>query len=329
MKFSVNNPDFYIEECIKIESLLPYQLDIWSDILGFRIEPYEKFANPFRSDRHPGCWLAPYDKFLILVDFANKEFHGVTVFEMIKRINNVDFKQALIIASKAIPSFAKPTYFSSPKRSSFKIVWKYRNWRKEDKEVWNYGGINRASLEYERCLPIDTYWTNSRDNVMKSFHVKDSLAYGYMVNDHRKIYKPNGIPKFISNMTQDDIGGRLPFRDNKHLVISKSIKDYLILESMGFDCRFLPSESIYLSESTIPLFSKFKRVSIFMDNDDAGKKALERYRKQTETLNIQTDFNFVHLPEESIEVTDPFDSVKHFGYDRSKKTINEILKNAA
>jgi hypothetical protein len=168
---------------------------------------------------------------------------------------------------------------------------KVRSWNTMDvKFWWKQHNAGSDLLTQYNIKPIETYTLNKvlkSGDVVESYQIGPAqLIYGYFKNDGTlyKIYRPKlKKGKFISldnNYIQglEQLSGEVDT-----LVIAASMKDLLVLKSLKLKIDILapPSENTLLSEGLMEdLKERYDNIVALLDPDEAGKKAMEKYKEQ-------------------------------------------------
>jgi hypothetical protein len=327
------------ESLVDISSItIDIQLEAWKNILGLSsISLDEYFCNPRRTtklDRNPGCRLQNINGVVLLSDYGDDYWNTKSIFQAVKREYNIEFKEALQkiyyeLISNNTRLNSKSTGFIQKQAPQFKfeIIVENRGWRKWDRQYYGHGDITRQQLEFEECYPISKYWTNSKFQP-KTFngHLcnKRDPGYSYRLGDNIKMRFPKRLKnqgKWISNIKKDQIGGRIEIINNpgelRTIIVTKSLRDYLVIHNCGFNCRYLPNETVHLGKEFINwLYTNFDVIIFLMDNDAQGLAANNRIKSQWKNQIKDKPILATSLPIHYLieQITDPFDLVKHPSY---------------
>lgn len=128
-----------------------------------------------------------------------------------------------------------------------------------------------------------------------------------------QIYQPGSeTAKYINIDTSYLIGSeQLEFRSNTCAIIS-GLKDIAAISKVGINCEYVapPSETIMLSKDKIEfLHSKYEFVISMLDNDEAGLKVMNMYKKLHNIpyvhVKLKKDLadNNCHYPIEKLKLT--------------------------
>ncbi len=178
------------------------------------------------------------------------------------------------------------------KISNFKVRAKYkikdvhiRNWNESDVKYWMNYKIGSKILEFFNVQPLTSFILGLDDGT-KNLEIKSAKLYGFFRNngDLYKIYQPlrkDGkffkVKDYIQGL--DQLTFKLPY-----LVICSSLKDGMAFTKLGFKNAEIiapDSENILIPERIIiKLKEKYKAVCTLFDNDEAGIKAMLKYKEK-------------------------------------------------
>lgn len=136
--------------------------------------------------------------------------------------------------------------------------------------------------------------------------------YSIPISNRFKWYRPKAVKteKWGGTMSKYDILGynALP-KKGKVLIITSSLKDAMVIQSMGFPSIAPSSESTLLDKAFIKeLKKRFKYIFVLMDDDCAGHASATKYEVDYKLLNL-TPYGF-----------------NKFGKDISDATFNKSTK---
>ncbi len=215
------------------------QLSLWRSVLNMPLlEIGQKFCNPLRVDRRPGCRIYEWNGFLYLQDYGHPMFHGKTVFAIAKFTN-----------TKLEYDIQSPVTY--PKKQEFKLNYFPKEFTAVDKVYWEQYGISIAQLKSEQIDSVYQYSYRSTE-----VYPAD-LTYAINVQDRVKIYRPFNEFRFLADFKGNEIGGRTKLVSEP--IYTKSAKDYMVLCNLGYSSRYIHSESVknppigkYLVDNDIP-----------------------------------------------------------------------------
>jgi hypothetical protein len=270
-----------IQEILKRVS----EWDLWSYYIP-GVQVNKSFKSPLREDKSPSAALfIARNGNILFKDFAGETLniwkflqikYSMTFIEVLLTVNN-DFNLKLVNK----PYDSKPTmeFFGLPQKeqvekSAPKIIKiKRRQWSSLDKEYWAQYNLSTEFIEERGVLPVQNYWINSN---LIYWHSDYNPTYSYEFGKGlRKLYAPKAKKfKFLTNAGDNIMQGFkfLPeFADT--LIITKSYKDVLVLESLGYHSFAPQSESMTMAESIIKnIKSRFQTIYLLYDNDTTGVK---------------------------------------------------------
>lgn len=152
-------------------------------------------------------------------------------------------------------------------------------------------------------------------------------VYSLPISNRFKWYRPKAIKteKWGGTITKYDILGyhSLPNK-SKVLIITSSLKDAMVIQSMGFPSIAPASESVLLDISYIKEFKKrFKYIFVLMDDDEAGRESAKKY-EEVYKLNNLTIYGFNKYGKDISDVV--FNKSKRKGEKWLRKLIRKSMK---
>lgn len=327
--FLSNNQGEYIDKDKLLKSL--NQENIWSSLLGFRVTMGKHFINPWRSDTSPGCYLYESNGILRLCDFGSRDlFHTMDVCSVLMYIKDLSFTESLnyIKNNYSHEVHVSNSYEQNKYTNSFEFFLQVTPrasfdcpiWKKEDKLLWQPIEVTRDDLYEEDIWPVHSFRMNSHKNplVIKKYIAKPPTYVIYIDGQMKiRLYGNDNI-RFISNFTSSTLGGKQPITNYKHLVVTKSLKDYFVFTKIGYQCRYIHNEGVLLNSGLINFFNKFDEVLFFMDNDQTGMYNAKRY------ASLVKNGTAAFLPEIYIfrGIKDPYEFCEKYSLDEFYKLIN-------
>lgn len=159
-----------------------------------------------------------------------------------------------------------------------------RKWNARDQKFWSEFNISSGLLEHYNVKPLSSYtMSKEEDGELKSLEIKGLMLYGYFTNEGvlYKIYQPKVKEhKFIK--IKDYLQGSDQLTDGDCLIIASSLKDAMVMQSLGLKCNFIvpDSENTPIKPAVIEdLKSKYRVILTLFDNDDAGIAAMKKYKE--------------------------------------------------
>lgn len=258
------------------------------------------FSSPWRKDTHPSCSLFFTSTGTALIkDFANGEvLDGVS---LVMKLKNVDFYTALnhinndmglnLIGNTCNRTTSSVIIPGDIKQSSRKAVIrvKYREWNDSDVLFWGKYNISISRLIESDTYPIDFFWIG--EHVFKA----EKLSYVYHFYkkegiDLMKIYQPYSDKfKWVSNIDTTVVDGIKNIDTNcKYLIITKSRKDRLTLNSLGYNSIATNNETSFMP---LDVFEKlhgiYDDIYILFDNDEAGNINSKKFSELYNLIDIK------------------------------------------
>lgn len=294
-----------------------------------------KFCSEFREDSIPSCHITRRGGVLWYKDFGSPE-RGMSCFEYVAYKYRTTMRGALAIIvrdfeldfdvdtmeTKSNYRDYHPPSRVTPKPSGGSVINViFRKFNKDDKEFWGAYGITKETLRKFRVIPI-TYFT-----IKGRLIAADPLAYCYYYYKYEgrhlcKIYQPcrtSKDGKWVSNINSTVVQGEgmLP-KSGDLLIITKSLKDVMVLYEMGITAIATNNEGALISSEYIEKQkARFKRVVLFMDNDQAGVRASELYSRAWGLSSIE-----IPLEEGFKDISD---LVKGRGMEYAKSLLQQLL----
>ena len=199
----------------------------------------------------------------------------------------------------------------------------YRGWNDGDRTYWDQFGLTLNQVHNAHIFPIAYYRINNGRLV-----IADEIAYTIEFYDQgdgvmmRKIYQPyNKEAKWRTNLNTTVVPNikRLP-HEGDLLIITKSIKDALVLERYGYNAISTNSESTFIPHEVFEkLKRRFKSIVLFFDNDDAGKR-------NSQVLAEKHNIGNIRIPDEWL-VKDISDYRKEYGKGLTSNILKVITKH--
>jgi hypothetical protein len=218
------------------------------------------------------------------------------------------------------------TIRSYKQHSKFKVTdYEMRHWNTLDQKYWMGYHIGSRLLSRYNVVPLEYYVMTKTDenDVVSSITIKGNYIYGYFREDGNlyKIYQPKvKDSKFIK--VRDYIQGteQLVF-DKPYLIIASSLKDLMAYQKLKISNSEViapDSENTMIPENIMnSISSKYHKVCVLFDNDEAGIKAAEKYKSRY-------GFEYVVLEMEK----DLSDAIKVHGIDKVRDNLLPLLKQA-
>lgn len=255
------------------------------------------FTSPscLRKDNHPTCSFYKNSK----GDLIYKDFAGISgdFVKIVMEIFNVSYFKALNIIANDFGYIKLDNYPINTSKIQYtgyilketekaKIQVEIKEFSEKELSWWNSFGISLKTLEKFKVYSIKHVFLNS-DYFTSS--TEKTPIYGYFGgknsngNELWRLYIPSKIKyRFISNWDGKHWHGsrQLPILGN-HCVISKSMKDLMLLYEFGIISIAPTSENILMTENQFyKIKNKYNNIFVMFDNDLAGVKGANKYKKK-------------------------------------------------
>lgn len=301
------------------------------------------FRSSMRNDKHPTCGIsgkngsllyrdfaiahAPYD----FIEYIRVKF-GDSYKDALMRIRG-DFSLKLFYngfnkSSSGGGQYATPQHINGEPLIEYptKISVQTRPWNTIDANFWfTRLQITRVELALFNVFPLKLAVIDSSKSGEHLF-IGGGNFYGYYFGkdvdrELWKLYDPHTYSKFQkwrNNAPESMLQGYdiLPETGNL-LIITKSLKDVIVLYRAGYNAVAPNSENIYISEERLQeLKRRFKQVVLLYDNDDPGFSMGD---------TMSDAYKMPVLYYDDLLGKDSADVVEAFGYAHLKKVLEWML----
>ena len=288
------------------------------------------FRSPLRSDNHNTCsFFRGRSGNLYFKDFATGQcltFEGVVMEKY-----HCTYPNALKIIAKDFGYIQN----SEVKKQEIKIQPKFegeketfiqveiKDFSESELKWWNSFGVTKQTLDKYKVYSIKTVFLNGNIYAQSTQH---SPIYGYYFGkkeniEQWRIYMPKRKEfRFIGNVSTKTIQGYKQLPDNgKLLVITKSMKDTMLLSSLGIPAVAPNSETQFVSEKLLDEFrERFKNIVLLYDSDLTGVRFMNKIRKQYRDL-------IVCMIPRKYEAKDISDFYQKYGRSKTISLIKESI----
>lgn len=340
MQIGIYNKIVKIEEPINIDANYINsnidQVSMFEFYLGYSINTTKHYKSPFSNDSTPSFKFKVGNNYkLTWKCFSTGK--GGDLINLVSELYNLSFKDSI--------NKIAHDYFKFNQNSKVERINLYDNLKNSnininldptkievilfDKEpisfieYWKQFYIEKNLLDLYDIKACKEVWIN--DNLYSGYTDKN-IVIRYLVNSKYKIYKPFEKKEFKWRTTFDSkciFGFKQLDYSLDTIIISKSSKDVVVWRLLGYNAITLPAESSRLWKELVEwLYSKFKYVISILDNDQAGVKAMVKYK---EDWNIP----FIILPDLGIEYQckDLAEIIFSVGYIETKVLVTELINN--
>ena len=292
--------DFSLDEIPKItkDLILSHvsEEQIMVFYIGSEVKNKKLFRSPLRNDKNPTCSLfRNKSNTLIFKDFATGQY--LNCFEVVMTIYHCNFYEALKIIANDFGIIKQRNLqknrgkiiskdFKIEEKEFSKIQVEIQNFTELELKWWNKYGITPEILKNFNVYSCKHVWLNG--NLMlksqQNFPLFGYYGGKYQGNELWRIYMPktkNGF-KFMGNWPTKKIQGydQLP-KKGKLLVITKALKDVMVLNSFGIAACAPNSETQFISDSVLKeLKERFENIIVLFDSDLTGITFMNKLKKK-------------------------------------------------
>ena len=296
------------------------EYDIYASYIG-QFKPGLIYNSPFRKDTNPsfGVFLSKRTGKLLFKDHGSgvcgdvikfvREYTGISNYNDVLQ----EIVRKLKITNKTVLKSTKPI---ESKETIIGIV--RQAFTEIDKNYWGSYHITMPTLEKFNVHSIKYYLCNG---IVKGIYKDENPMYAYKVYNNFKIYRPLGdkFTKWRNNLTDIDVQGyaQLPKKGNL-LIITKSLKDVMVLHEMGYNAVSPSSESTFIPDIVLnDLKKRFKTILICFDRDVPGVQNMRKVSLKTGLKGF--------LVHKSFKAKDISDAVKTNGFESVKDWLKKLL----
>lgn len=294
--------------------------DIYAYYMG-KFQIGRLYNSPLRTtDENPSFAVFPARSGdLLFKDHGSGQSGNVITF--VKLMENTDD------IDKVVRKLAKIIKTTNPSKSAVQTYNTHtgghigivrQDWTDTDIEYWSKFHISLDTLKLYDVFSIKYFLYN---NIVKGTYNEKSPMYAYKVGDRFKIYRPlaSKYTKWRTNLSNDDIQGLKQLDTMKDvLIITKSLKDVMVLYEMGYAAISPSSETTFIPERILPYITKdFKKVYILFDRDKTGMKRAREFSKK---YNMEAFF--INKKFKSKDISD---AVMLNGFETVKNWLNNTL----
>ena len=326
-KYELNGKD---EPIYNIDEILHYvsEMAIYRYYIGKDIKLNKPMNSPLRRDKNPS-WSLYISKSnrILWKDFATGESGDIV--KLVREMYELTYREALkdiwssMIAHKSIKR-ANKKITNGYKHIKKEILVQKKYFTKTDDKYWEQYGIDRNTLKHFNVTPIATFWIKENGEHKQSsfFYETNNPMYAYFVYKSIKIYRPLEKIKhrrWRGNLTTYDIQGLQQLKPyGKLLIITKALKDVMVLYKLGYNAIAPPSETSLIPKIIIDhLKTRFKNIVILYDNDEPG---IKQSKKIAEKYNLNT----IMIPKKLSK--DISDYVAKTSLQKGKELMESLLK---
>lgn len=305
------------------------EADIFYRYLGIKPKLRVKFRNPFRDDKVPTCgfYFTPNNT-LKFKDFTG--WCNWTCFDAVMYVEKLTFSDTLIrvahdfgiISGNYVQpreqKISMPVIEAPKDEFSSKLQITSKEFTTLEYEIWRRYGIRPETLALYRVKSVSHVWLNGRP-IKQSTKTNPIFAYCFDEGTY-KVYSPLSEDfKWISSCKSHHYQGydQLDWVGDL-LIITKSMKDVMVLREMGYNAIAPHSEHCNIPHEFMnTLRKRFNNIVVFFDNDDAGIRGSKAICEEHQLKSII-------IPQEESH-KDISDYVKSNNLQKGKILMDKIL----
>ena len=289
----------------------------------------ELHCNPLREDRHPTATFYRSKSGLIFKDWKTN-FHA-NFIDVVCAKYNVTYVKALSIIANDFNIISKPHYekheaavvYTGEKiedKIQTEIQAEIQEWSEEQLSWWLSFGITLATLKKYDVHSVKNVFLNG--NFAYSSSASNPI-YGYYFgkDDGRELWKmyfPLKMKyRFLLNTNKLQGTKQLP-KEGEFVVVTKSLKDVMVLHEMGVAAVAPQAESVIITPRQYAALAKrFKRVIFNGDWDGAGQKFMYESRRKYPSICLS-------FTDKKKYAKDISDFTKKFGFEKAQNYIRKL-----
>jgi hypothetical protein len=295
----------------------------------------KKVCNPMRKDNNPTCsFFRGKSGRIIFTDYSGAFFGDC--FKVVQSQYNLGFYEALekiaidfgILTGETIQKLYSSTVTVKSKELKPAVIEvKRQSWTEVDKKYWKSFGLNSKILSKYNVASCEFVWLDGR--IIYSYHPKDPAYVYWFGEGNYKIYFPfRDNYRFLGNTTKMQGFDQLP-ETGEICVVTKSLKDVMVLDIFNIPAFAPQSESIVLSdELACSLKKRFTNIYTLYDfskedgtvDRPACRSAFRMWRELGIPMLFLTNGRY---GTKDYQAKDISDFIKKFGYDATKELITE------
>lgn len=244
------------------------------------------FCSPLRQDRHPTCSFYRSPSGILYYRDWGASDHYFDAIGLVMHLYNLSFNQALhkiwldmIVKNPSLQIISRrENVIQVSSGEACRIQVKRRLFAAADIRWWSAYGITEDTLFKYRVSAIQRAWLDNRPHYLYS---GSDPCYAYHFGPYQyKLYFPDRKKyRFLSSSNKIQGWDQLPL-NGKWLVITKSMKDVMLLHQFNVPAIALASESEVPSSDLVrSLKERFEYVVVFYDNDKQGILSMQKAKE--------------------------------------------------
>lgn len=298
------------------------EYDIYRYYIGETFQLGRIMHSPLREDKNASFGIYKGRNNLMYKDLATGSTGNCIQF--VAELKQISYREAVVDILSNLNNKLKISTHGISIKEDYEntktiISIKKKNFTETDDLYWNQYCLFRDDLRHFNVFPIQSYWINE---IVKPWAYKwQNPGYAYQVYNKYKLYFPlaNKKDKWRTNCTSYDLQGyeQLKYKDDL-LIITKSLKDVMVLWKLGYNAVAPQGEGMFIPKEVFTdLKSRFDKLILFYDNDDAGfegsKKLATKYLLES-----------IYIPDSTTK--DISDYTKKYGLECADYLMNTLIE---
>lgn len=297
------------------------ELEVFTHFMGFKPLIGQTYISPLRNDKSPSFSLFwGKNGHLLYKDFGTGK--SGDCIEFVKQLTHQSTREVTkeltdLFTSNNIKRPLKRKRVKKVPENSTDIQIKKMDFNEEGLSYWKSFGIDLETLNKYEVYQVKKVWINGD---LKVSYTKGNPIFAYIIYDRIKIYQPlNRDNRFFTNCNRYYIQGWKQLnKSNETLIITKSLKDVMLLDKLGYSAIAPNAESYTIPDIIITEINKtFDNIIVLYDRDVAG---VVNARKLVKSHNF--DFRFIN---KKYKVKDVSDFYKKYGKVQTKKLLSNLI----
>jgi len=243
----------------------------------------DKFCSPLRNDKRPTCNFYRDNKNrLVYRDWATNHYfdaigyvmwkYGISYGHALQRIH-----EDMILRNPGSKPI-KGTTVRITKKQPSRIRIKKRNYSQWDENYWRQYGLSSKVLDFYNVYAVERAWLNDEPFYLYD-HNDPCFAYRFGYEEYKLYFPMREQHRFISSTKRIQGINQLP-QTADWLVITKSLKDVMLLHRFGIAAIAMQGEAIIPDNELIEKFTgRFQNIVMFYDNDERGILSMQKAKK--------------------------------------------------
>lgn len=263
-----------------------------------------------------------------------EEKYSCSFFEALKIINQ-DFGLGLGYATTTLAVTPITTFSSNTQK--VKLKEKERHWEitqadftEEDLDYWRSFGVTENTLSFYHVFKADSVYYN-KEFYCQSEEGDPVFVYHFINWDRIKLYRPLTKikkKKWGGYATKEVLQGyeQLP-ETGDLLIITKSLKDVMLLHELGYNAIAPTGETTLISEEQMEeLQGRFTKIILLFDNDGNFNRKNGKGKYATKLYYDKYQLPYMFVPE--AEAKDISDFYRDYNRDETAITLTKMIENA-